>query len=226
MHIITVMGQKGGSGKTTVALAYAVAATQQGQKVAVIDVDPQATAANWTDRREAETPWVVATPAARIKQAIATAEQQGVDLLLIDTPPHASQLAAEAARLSHLVLVPCRPHIFDIETLQTVRDMIRIAGDPPAVVVVNQAPIQGQAAQQTIEAARAVGFDVAPVILYHRAAHQHATNIGQGPTEFDPTGKAAAETLHLYTYTRKLLNNLDLKQEKTRGQNKPARARA
>lgn len=224
MHIITVMGQKGGSGKTTLALAYAVAASHQGQKVAVIDTDPQATAANWTDRREAETPWVVATPAARIKQAIATASQQGVDLLIIDTPPHASHLAAEAARLSDLVLIPVRPHIFDIETLQTVKDLLRLAGDPPALVVVNQAQIQGQGAQQTIAAATAVGFEVAPVVLYQRAAHQHATNIGQGPTEFEPAGKAAAETLQLYAYTRKLLNNLT--QEQTDGQTEPAGARA
>lgn len=224
MNIITVMGQKGGSGKTTVALAYAVAAFQDGVKAAVIDTDPQATAASWTDRREAEMPWVVATPTARIKQAIAAAEAQGVELLIIDTAPHASHQAAEAARLSDLVLIPVRPHVFDIETLQTVKDMLRLAGDPLAVAVVNQAPIQGQGAKQTAEAAKALGFEVAPVVLYQRAAHQHATNIGQGPTEFDPAGKAAAETLQLYTYTSKILGKR--KKERIDGQGKPARARA
>ena len=99
MQTIAVIAQKGGAGKTTLALGLAVAAMQDKKTAAVIDTDPQATATNWTDRRDAETPWVVASPVARIKQAIAAALSQGVELLLIDTPPHASQEAAEAARV-------------------------------------------------------------------------------------------------------------------------------
>ena len=111
MQTIAVIAQKGGAGKTTLALGLAVAAMQDKKTAAVIDTDPQATATNWTDRRDAETPWVVASPVARIKQAIAAALSQGVELLLIDTPPHASQEAAEAARVADLVLIPVRPHL-------------------------------------------------------------------------------------------------------------------
>ncbi len=128
MQTIAVIAQKGGAGKTTLALGLAVAAMQDKKTAAVIDTDPQATATNWTDRRDAETPWVVASPVARIKQAIAAALSQGVELLLIDTPPHASQEAAEAARVADLVLIPVRPHLFDIETLKTVRDLLKLAG--------------------------------------------------------------------------------------------------
>ncbi len=88
-HIVAVVAEKGGVGKTTLALTLAVSATQAGRKVAVFDLDPQATAAQWTDRREAEFPWVLATPAARLDAALTNAKGQGVDFVVIDTPPRA-----------------------------------------------------------------------------------------------------------------------------------------
>ena len=99
MYIVAVVAEKGGVGKTTVALALAVAATRDGKRAAVIDTDPQATASKWTDRRDAEFPWVVPTHAARLRAAIEQAKGQGIEFLVIDTPPHAGMDAAEAARV-------------------------------------------------------------------------------------------------------------------------------
>jgi chromosome partitioning protein len=70
MLIVAVVMEKGGVGKTTIALNLAVAAVQDGHTTAIIDIDPQATVSNWTDRRSHEKPWVVPTPAARITAAI------------------------------------------------------------------------------------------------------------------------------------------------------------
>jgi chromosome partitioning protein len=47
MFTVSFIGSKGGCGKTTSALGLAVAATRAGQDVALIDLDPQASAANW-----------------------------------------------------------------------------------------------------------------------------------------------------------------------------------
>lgn len=71
---IAIIGQKGGDGKTTLTLGLAVAATEAEQSVAIIDLDPQANAANWKDRRVAENPAVISAQVSRLKQTIQTAQ--------------------------------------------------------------------------------------------------------------------------------------------------------
>ncbi len=80
MFTISIIGQKGGTGKTTTALGLAVAAAQAGHDVAVIDLDPQATAAKWKDRREEENPPVVSAQASRLRQTLDAAEKGGVEV--------------------------------------------------------------------------------------------------------------------------------------------------
>ena len=77
MVIIAVIAEKGGAGKTTLSLDLAVTAVQKGHKAAILDVDPQATASKWTDRRTEELPWVVPTHAVRLGAAIEQAKAQG-----------------------------------------------------------------------------------------------------------------------------------------------------
>lgn len=204
-HIVAIVAEKGGCGKTTLALTVAVAAVQAGRKVAIFDVDTQATAANWTDRREAEFPWVVATPAARLDAALTSAKGQGVDFIVIDTPPHAGADGVEAARRADLVLVPVEPHISSLETLPKVADMLKLAGETPVVVVLSKAPIQGKEAQDASAYIAGQGFEVCPVTLYLRAAHRHAGNVGKTAQEYEPNGKAAEESLQVYMYIMQFL---------------------
>ena len=199
------MAEKGGVGKTTLALTLAVSAVQGGRKVAVFDLDPQATAAQWTDRRTAEFPWIVATPATRLDAAITSAKGQGVDFIVIDTPPHAGTDAVEAARRADLVLVPVEPHLYTLETLPKLGDLLKLAGGTPALFVVSKAAVQGREAQDAVAFIKEQGFAVCPVTLHLRAAHRHAGNVGQTAQEYEPKGKAAEESLQLYTYTLQLL---------------------
>lgn len=199
--VVAVIAEKGGVGKTTVALTLAVAAVQAGRKVVVIDLDPQATAAQWTDRREAEFPWVVATPAVRLDAALASAKAQNVDFVVIDTPPHAGSDAVEAARRANLVLLPIEPHLFTLETLPKLADLMKLAGNPAAIFVINKAAAQGREAQDAVAYIQDKGFAVCPVTLHLRAAHRHASNLGQTAQEYEPRGKAAEEARQLYMYT-------------------------
>lgn len=222
MYIIAVVMEKGGVGKTTVALNLAVAAIQNGRNAAIIDIDQQATASNWTDRRTNETPWVVPTLTARLTAAIDQAKAQGIDFLVIDTPPHSGMDAAEAARRADLVLLPVEPHLFTLETLPKLTDLLKLAGNPPALFVINKAAPQGTEAANAADYIKAQGFSVCPVVLHLRAAHRHATNVGKVAIEYEPDGKAAQEVLQLYTYTITFIDS----SRKAHGKAEPTHARA
>jgi chromosome partitioning protein len=222
MYIIAVVAEKGGVGKTTIALDLAVTATRKGRSAAIIDVDPQATASKWTDRRASEQPWVVPTHAVRLAAAIEQAKGQGVEFVVIDTPPHSATDAAEAARRADVVLAPIEPHVFALETVSKLSDLLKVAGNPPAFFVVNKAPTQGTEGVNALDYIKRQGFSVCPVILHLRAAHRHAGNVGKVAAEYDVDSKAAEESLQLYTYTTQLL---DLR-KKPNAKTKPAHTRA
>ena len=139
MHtkIIAIVGQKGGTGKTNLTENLAVAAIHARQSVAIIDLDPQTTATNWADRREAEAPTVVSCQVARLRFVLDEAKANHVDLVILDTPGKNAEATIEAAKAADLVLIPIQPNINDIETLPALRDLLRVAGEKPAVVVIS-----------------------------------------------------------------------------------------
>lgn len=200
MQVLAIIGQKGGNGKTTTTLGLAVAAHMAGRSVAVIDLDPQTTAANWSDRRAKETPAVVSCQVSRLTQVLDAAAKEGVDLAIIDTPGKSTDALIAAAKAADLVLMPLQPQLYDIETLGSLKDVLTLAGKPPASVLINRAPVQGRRHIETQQAVAAQGFEVCPVVIFARAAHGDAGNIGQTAAEFEPKGKAAQEITELYAY--------------------------
>ena len=125
MQTVTLVAQKGGTGKTSIALALAVCAADAGQIAVILDVDPQATACNWHHRRRhADAPVVSRVQPTRLRHTCATAAAQGVDLAVIDTPARTEAAALEAARVADLVIIPCRPQIYDVETIPATQQLL------------------------------------------------------------------------------------------------------
>jgi chromosome partitioning protein len=199
MKIIAIISQKGGAGKTTLAVHLATAAASAGHTAAVIDLDPQATAASWGDRRAAEAPEVISGQAARLPALVNAARQNGADFLVLDTAPNADQVVSLAARAADLVLIPCRAAAFDLEAIETTL-MLAKAALKPAYVVLNAVPPRSGVGREAAEGLVARGAQVAPHQLTHRAAFAHGVIDGRSAQEFEPNGKAADEIQALYEW--------------------------
>jgi cellulose biosynthesis protein BcsQ len=113
---LSLLGEKGGCGKSTVATGLAVAASQAGIETAIIDLDPQATASKWSDRRGKEFPAVVSCQVSRLAHVLDAAEQQGAQLAIIDTPGKSTDAAIAAAKVADFVLMPIHPQMYDIKS--------------------------------------------------------------------------------------------------------------
>ena len=206
MKTIALIAQKGGTGKTTLALCLAVAAEQDGLNTLIVDLDPQATACNWGDRRQSESPLVIDAQPARMPQALDRARSGGINLVVIDTPARSEQAALAAAELADLIIIPCRPQRFDLETIGNTRKLIAMAGSKPVLVVLNAIPARGDRQQQARQAIEAMELPVCPIALGNRAAFGDASIIGQTALEFEPSGKAAEESIQFYKYVSRLLD--------------------
>ncbi len=212
MHTIALLAQKGGPGKSTMSLCLAVAAAQEGRTALVIDIDPQATACNWKDRRKTDNPLVIDAQPARLRNALDRAREGGVDLVLIDTPARSEQSALAAAKAADLVLIPCRPQAFDLETIPNTQEIIKLAGTPRHMALLNAVPAQGQRNDQARKYLDSLLIPHCPHTIGHRADFGDAALMGLTPLEYNPKGKAAQEILEVYKYLCLLLSN-QLEQE-------------
>ncbi len=225
MKIIAVISQKGGSGKTTLALHLAVATAAAGKNTAIIDLDPQASATKWSDRREAELPVVISAHASRLPNEIQRIKDAGCEILFLDTAPHSDSAALEAAKIADVVLVPCRPAIMDMEAITNTLDLIRTK-NAAIYVVMNATSAQGQEAEEAIEAIAQLDVSVCPIQLVNRVAFSRSIITGQTAQEIEPSGKAAKEISDLHAFMCAHMNKFNTKLEEKGNHVKQIRQRA
>ena len=169
MKTLAIIAQKGGSGKTTVAVHMAVCAARRKLKTAIIDIDPQRSAFQWNESRpDGRKLDAVKGDARQLSSLLAKAQAGGIDLVIIDTAPHSDSAAAIAAQLADFVLIPCRPARFDLDAVASTVDIAK-AAKTPAAVVINAAP-RGRLAEEARAALQRQGVTVIETVLHQRAA--------------------------------------------------------
>jgi len=204
MRTLTLVTQKGGAGKTTLAASIAVAAAERGEKVIALDLDPQGSLATWGDTREASAPDVDRLPPEQLPKLpnILTAlAGKGYTLAILDTAGIESASGNLAMTAASFCLIPARPSRLDLQaTMPTVETLMRMKMRDRFAFVLNQCPSGRNS--RSIEAAnglKLMGLLAEPMMV-QRADHQDALAGGQGVTEYAPEGKAADEIRVLWRW--------------------------
>jgi chromosome partitioning protein len=206
MTTIAIVSQKGGSGKTTLAVNLAAAAEAIGATALIIDTDPQATASQWGAWRLDKAPEVIDSAPPRIQAKVDAAKEQGATFIVIDTPPHADSAASRAVEAADLVLIPCRPSAFDLAAIKTTVSLVRLFGKPAFVIFTAGPPHAPRMYEDAIDLVRGFGIEPCPQILPDRAVYRHASAAGASVIEFEPDGKAASEVTAVYMWTAQVTN--------------------
>lgn len=211
MITVALLSQKGGALKTSLSISLACAGVEAGKDTLLVDLDPQATACKWGDRRQAEAPIVIDAQPARLANALQKAREGGIKLVVIDTPPRSADAALSAAKLANLIVLPCRPQLYDLETIPNTLELVATArtgkGEMPLVAVLTAVPAQGNRHEQAKRAIEGLGVKVCPHSIGQRAAFGDAGALGLSVLEHDPKSRAATEVRQVYLELMRLVGD-------------------
>lgn len=205
MHVLALTTQKGGSGKTTLAASLAVAALQDGERVAILDTDQQRSLTSWGQRRKAGDLTVQSVEPSGFKAALGRLRLDGsTTLAIVDTPGLFGAGVTLVLQEASLCLLPVKPSILDVEAARPTVEQLRMLGRRFGFVL-NQCNATTQA--RTLDAATALvkAGALAPSMVASRSDFLDAMTTGQGVTEFAPRGKAAVEIRLLWQWAKSQL---------------------
>ena len=204
MRTIAFLAQKGGTGKTTLAVHLAVLACQAGKTTVLVDLDPQRSAGDWWRARADLWPQLVECDASQLPDVLEAARADNVDLAVIDSAPHSETAAVDAARVADLVLIPTRPSVLDLRAIGASVEIVGAVKSKAAIVLNACPPPRGVGeASITHEARQGLadyGLPICPIAMTQRAALAHALIDGRAVTEYDPDSKAAMEIRKLWKW--------------------------
>jgi chromosome partitioning protein len=202
MTIITVAQQKGGVGKTTLAISVAGELAHRGYDVALVDSDPQCSACEWASLGYLEFPvYEIGLDNIAIGNWAREVRRVKADIVLVDTAPGERQVGASIA-LADLVIVPCTPSGLDLDatgrTLSIITAVRRRRAAPLAVILIpNRVDSRTEEGRQLEDELLAMGETVSRPIGY-RSAFVRAFNVGQSVAEF-ASGHAADNEIRALT---------------------------
>ncbi len=198
--IISVAGQKGGTGKSTVAICTAVELMRRGHSVLLLDADVQGTATTWRDiavELGLPVPDLIRTLAVADLDARTKAGAADHDLVIIDLPSDLKELTRAALVISDVVLIPCGASATEMWSLTETVEVVQGARsyNPALKALVVQTRVQrGTKAGKSLRADLAPwGLTVMFQQVVQRVAYRDAVATGHGVTSFPGGGEAGRE---------------------------------
>jgi chromosome partitioning protein len=207
MNIIAVVAQKGGVGKTTFTQCLAVEALRQGLAAAIIDTDPQKSAAEWGFQREQakiEAPAVIAIGSRSLRMVVKELQERGATFIVIDTPPHSAPAINAALEVSTAAALVTRPNPMDIRALEATWAIVgRLK--KPAATIFTQAPPGTRARALALAQGRLkeLGIPTCPTPLSYTLSYPYAQAESLAVQEREPTSRARAEVAEVWGWMKR-----------------------
>lgn len=217
MDVLAFASRKGGAGKSTLAAHLAAHVHRPTRPCLLVDDDPQGSLTLWNELRgEARLPLKIVKRG--IRRILKKAKRHGIEWVFIDTPPINCVSVIEAIEAATLVVIPCRPGLFDIDAVQETIALAREARTPYAVVFNAAPPKRADIEAPAVSLARRclAKLDV-PVWggqISHRASFSLALSEGDGVRAYDSDPCSAAEIGGLWSAIEKSVNAIHGAHEK------------
>jgi chromosome partitioning protein len=197
MKVLSLLNQKGGVGKTTLATNLAVGLSQMKKKVLFIDADPQGSALDWAAARQGPSLFpVVGIPKDTIHREVARLGE-GYDWVIIDGPPRVYPVAKSAIAASDIVIIPVQPSPYDVWAAKEIVDLISevrvLKEDLKAAFAVNRRIVGTAIGRDVTKALSDFPIPVLKKSLGQRVGYAESAGSGLTVLETEPKGSAAAE---------------------------------
>ena len=208
--VLAILNQKGGVGKTTLAIHIATAIARRDRKVLLIDADPQNSALDWAAAREGQPLFpVVGLPKSSIHKELPTLTEK-FDLVVIDGPPRVHEVARSAIMASDLVLVPVQPSPYDVWASKEIMDLLNEATvykpSLKKAFVINRKIVNTAIGRDVAQALSEYPVPVLNTAISQRVAFAESATRGLTVFELDPDMLAAQEMSQLADEAETLLN--------------------
>lgn len=195
--VISILNQKGGVGKTTIAVHLATALARKNRRVLLVDADPQGSALDWSAARKDPTLFPVAgLPKSSIHKEL-HALASGYDFVVIDGPPRVYQVARSAIMASDLVIVPVQPSPYDVWAAKEIIDLIEEAlvykPSLKRVFAINRKIANTAIGRDVVEALSDYPMPVLQSALCQRVPFAESATQGLTVYELDPDMLASRE---------------------------------
>ncbi len=207
--VIAILNQKGGVGKTTLAVHLATAFARGGQSVLLLDADAQGSALDWAAARQGEPLFpVIGLPKASIHKEL-PALTSSYDAVIIDGPPRVHDVARSAIMASDLVLVPVQPSPYDVWAAKEIIDLMNEAAvfrpSTQMAFLVNRKIVNTAIGRDVAEALSEYPLPLLKSAVCQRVAFAESAAQGLTVFDLDPEMLASQEVDLLATEVRELV---------------------